>query len=151
MNLRNLRITDRDVDSKSMVKDGIHELGIIIEDNYKFVLDKEIGIEFNIGFRLGEPREYLVVYANPDYKNNPYIFVLKQTEDGRQLVKETTLETFRELADMDIRKEINKTLVVGFRNLPQYAFLGMGQIEQAREYAEDFDLEESAENYDMEL
>ena len=51
MNLHNLRITDSDVDSKSMVKDGIYELGMIIEDNYKFVLDREIGIEFNIGSR----------------------------------------------------------------------------------------------------
>ena len=51
INLHNHRITDSDVDSKSMVKDSIHELGMIIEDNYKFVLDREIGIEFNIGSR----------------------------------------------------------------------------------------------------
>lgn len=139
MNLRNLKINDVLVNNKSLVIDGINELDIIIMDNYHDTIEREIGIEFNIGSRLGEPKEYLIVYVNPDYKNNPYIFILKNTENGKVLVKETTLESFQYLADLDMRKEINKALAVGFKNLPKFAFLSMNQINEARNFAEEYD------------
>lgn len=142
MNLRNLKIFENNIQNKNDIIDGIIELDNVIMDNYQIIKEKEIGIEFNIGSRLGEPREYLVVYSNPDYKNNPYVFILKQTEEGRKLVKETDLFTFVDLADLDIRREINKTLVIGFNNLPKYAFLGKQQIEDARNLANDYDFDE---------
>ena len=124
-----------------MVMDGIRELDIIIHDNYANWCEKEIAIEFNIGSRLGEPKEYLIIYVNPEYKNNPYIFILKQTDYGKRLVKETTLESFQCLADLDTRREVNKTLAIAFKNLPKYAFLGINQVNSAREFAEEFDEE----------
>lgn len=139
MKLRNLIINDFPVNNKSLVIDGIKELDLIIMDNYNDTIEREIGIEFNIGSRLGEPREFLIVYANPNYKNNPYVFILKNTENGKVLVKETTLESFQSLADLDMRKEINKVLAVGFKNLPKYAFLSISQIDEARNFAEEYD------------
>ena len=139
MKLRNLKIIDAPVNNKNLVIDGINELNLIIMDNYNDTIEREIGIEFNIGSRLGEPREFLIVYANPNYKNNPYVFILKNTENGKVLVKETTLESFQSLADLDMRKEINKVLAVGFKNLPKYAFLSINQINEARNFAEEYD------------
>jgi len=139
LNLRNLKITDAEVKNRDMVLDGIKELGIVIEDNYDNWIKREIALEFNIGSRLGEPREYLVVYANPDFTKNPYVFILKQTDSGKCLVNETSLESFQDLADLDSRKEINKTLAVAFKNLPDHAFLGTLQIEGARKLAKEFD------------
>ena len=141
--LRNLQILksieDFSESERLSIIDGINELRIIIEDNYKEILNKEIAIEFNIGSRLGEPREYLVVYANPEYKNNPYVFILKQKENQRELVSCTTLDSFKALADLDERKSINNVLTVGFENLPKHAFLSINQIEIARNFAEKYD------------
>lgn len=139
MKLKNLEIKDSNINNKKEVIDAIHELDNVISDNYLDSLDREIGIEFNIGSRLGEPKEYLVIYANPKYKNNPYIFVLKQIDSERELVNNTTLESFRDLEDIYIRQEVNKTIAVGFKNLPKHAFLSLAQIQTARDLAEEYD------------
>ncbi len=138
MRLRNLEITEEDVDNQDAIIDAIKELELIIEDNYDTV-SKEVAIEFNIGSRLGEPREYLVVYSNPEYINNPYVFVLRKNENPG-LVRETSINSFADLADEYVRKEVNKTIYVGFKRLPQYAFLSMNEIKDAREMASDYDL-----------
>lgn len=140
MRLRNLKISNIDIPNKDMVIDSIKELELLINDNYHQILDKEIGIEFNIGSKLGEPREYLVVYVNPNYVNNPYVFILRQTKEGKKLTNNTSLESFKHLADNLIRQEVNKSIAIGFRNLPHFAFLGIGQIQKAREFAEEYDM-----------
>ncbi len=140
MKLKNLVIYDADIDEKDKILWAVSELNDVITDNYQMVMDKEIAIEFNIGSRLGEPREYLVVYSNPDYKHNPYVFIFKK--DEQELCKETTLTSFADLADDDIRKEVHKVLYTGFKMLPKHAFLSINQIEKARELALEVDLEE---------
>ena len=80
MNLRNFIIEDCEVDNKNLVIDGIKELELVINDNYDLIKKREIAIEFNIGSRLGEQNEYIIVYSNPEYKNNPYVFVLKRDD-----------------------------------------------------------------------
>ena len=81
MRLRNLSITDAEVENRELVIDGVQEVERVIEDNYEETLNREIGIEFNIGSRLGFSKEYLVVYCNPDYKNNPYFRVADAEEE----------------------------------------------------------------------
>ncbi len=138
MNIRNLIINDKNIDNHEEIVDAIRELEIVISNNYQNVKE-EIGIEFNIGSRLGEPKEYLVVYVNPEYKNNPYVFVLKNFNENKLLCKETSISSFRDLADKDVRKEVNKAIYVGFKRLPKYAFLGIKDIQSARDMAKETD------------
>ncbi len=141
MFLRNLMIRDDiDLPSKEEIIDGINELALIIDDNYDETLKKEIALEFNIGSRLGIQKDYLVVYANPAYANNPYVFILSPDKDGtRRLHKETDLGVFKELSDLFARQDINKAISTGFARLPQYAFLSQQQICDARQLAMDYD------------
>ena len=141
MRLRNLKIQDLDIPNRIQIIDEIQELEQIIKDNYLNSCEREIAIEYNIGSRLGEPKEYLVVYVNPEYKNNPYVFILKQENNERFLVKETSLKTFEDVADPYVRQEVNKTIAIGFKRLPEHAFLSENQIQTARSYAYSFDLE----------
>lgn len=138
MNIRNLIINDKNINNHEDIVDAIKELEIVISDNYQNVKE-EVGIEFNIGSRLGEPKEYLVVYVNPEYKNNPYVFVLKNFNENKLLCKETSISSFRDLADKDVRKEVNKAIYVGFKRLPKYAFLGIKDIQSARDMAKETD------------
>lgn len=137
--LRNLKIYNAEVDNKDLIIDGINELDIIINDNYNDFLQKEICMEFNIGSMLEKSKEYLVVYANPNLKNNPYVFILKNTENGRIILKETTLNSFQSLSNLDKRKEINRKLHIGFENLPKHAFFSIEQIKDARNLAKEYD------------
>lgn len=141
MRLRNLVIKDREIENHDKIIDAIKELDIVISDNYRKIKE-EIGIEFNIGSRLGEPKEYLVIYVNPEYKNNPYIFVLKNFNDKKLLCRETTLLSFSDLSDDDIRREVNKAIYIGFKRLPEHAFLGIKDIQSARDMAKQTDDEE---------
>ena len=138
MNIRNLIINDKNINNHEDIVDAIKELEIVISDNYQNVKE-EVGIEFNIGSRLGEPKEYLVVYVNPEYKNNSYVFVLKNFNENKLLCKETSISSFRDLADKDVRKEVNKAIYVGFKRLPKYAFLGIKDIQSARDMAKETD------------
>ncbi len=143
MRLRNLFIQEEGVDEENVdaVRDGINELDVIISDNFADAMDREIGIEFNIGSRLGAPREYLIVYYNPDknYKNNPYVFVL-QNQLNRALVDTTTFASFADLAELEIRRDVNHTLAMGFKRLPKVAsILSAGEINQARILAAEYD------------
>lgn len=138
MNIRNLIINDKNINNHEDIVDAIKELELVISDNYQNVKE-EVGIEFNIGSRLGEPKEYLVVYVNPEYKNNPYVFVLKNFNENKLLCKETSISSFRDLADKDVRKEVNKAIYVGFKRLPKYAFLGIKDIQSARDMAKETD------------
>ena len=139
MRLRNLRIAESDVENRNMVIDGIEEVERVIEDNYEDSLDREIGIEFNIGSRLGFAKEYLVVYCNPDYKNNPYVFLLRRSDEGRELSKDANLKDFEVLGDLETRQDVMKTIAIGFRNLPKFAFLGLPDMITARGMASDYD------------
>lgn len=137
MRLRNLQIDEIQDENLATIKDGVLELGIIIDDNYQDVLSREIAIEFNIGSRLGEVREYLIVYNNPEYKNNPYVFVLDKYENA--LKDRVSTETFRALTDEYARKNINHTLGVGFKHLPDHWFLSEQEILCARDLAQEYD------------
>ena len=55
MKLRNLSIIEQEIDNKEMVIDGLKETGVVLENNYE-AIKSEVGIEFNIGSRLGETR-----------------------------------------------------------------------------------------------
>ena len=138
MRLKNLQIIETNITDKDKVIDAINELDIIISDNYDRTLEREISIEFNIHSRLGEPREYLVVYVNPKYKNNPYVFILTNNDNVRELVDIISLDVFRDLSDDYIRQEVNKTIATGFKRLPEYAFLSEEQINNAREYVKKY-------------
>jgi hypothetical protein len=139
MRLRNLSITDAEVENRELVIDGVQEVERVIEDNYEETLNREIGIEFNIGSRLGFSKEYLVVYCNPDYKNNPYVFMLRRTEEGKELSKKASLDDFEVLGDLETRQDVLKSIAVGFKNLPKYAFLGLPDMVKARGMASDYD------------
>lgn len=142
MKLRNLKIDDCDIENKELVEDSVRELDIIISDNYKLLGKKEVAIEFNIGSRLGEQTEHLVVYSNPDYVNNPYIFILKTDINTKErfLTDRTSLVSFQDLSDLYTRQNVHHTLVVGFKNLPKHAFLSQNQICEARKLALSHDL-----------
>ncbi len=140
MKLRNLIIDNIiDIPNKDDIIDAIHELDIIINDNYNGLATEERAIEFNIGSRLGEVKEWLVIYSNPEYKNNPYVFILAQINGQRVLLDQTDLYSFAELRDPWTRKDVNKTIAIGFNNLPNHAFLGQSQIEDARNLANQYD------------
>lgn len=137
MKLKNLVINGGKVENLNLIIDGINELAIVIDDNYDEIKEKEIGIEFNIGSRLGETKEYLVIYSNPTLKDKLYVFILKKNQQGSQeLVSETTFESFQCLADLEDRRSVNKTIATGFKRLPQFAFLSIDQMKEAKRMAE---------------
>ena len=69
------------------------------------------------------------------------MFLLRKEGNERVLVENALLEEFEALADLDTRKEIIKTIVVGFQKLPKYAFLGLSDMINARGMALDYDQE----------
>lgn len=137
MKLKNLIIKGGKVENLALIIDGINELAIAIDNNYDEIKEKEVGIIAYIGSRLGEAREYLVVYSNPTLKDKLYVFILKENQQGSQeLVSETTFESFQCLADLDERKAVNKAIAAGFKKLPQAALLSVPQMAEAKRLAE---------------
>lgn len=137
MKLKNLVINGGKVENLDLIIDGINELSVTIDGNSDEIKEKEIGVKFYIGSRLGEAREYLVLYSNPILKDKLYVFILKQTSQNLQkLVSETSFESFQGLADLEERKSVNKAISTGLQMLPQIALLSMTEMEEAKRLAE---------------
>ena len=134
MRIRNLQIDDVDYEDgfKREIIDSINDLSIIINDNYQNLTNEEIALEFNIGSRLGEPKEYLIVYNNPNGKNNPYVFLLVKENGQDVLTSHTDMHSFESLFDKETRREVNKVISVGFDRLPKHLFLSQSELYEAR-------------------
>lgn len=141
MKLRNLIINDANVQNKDMVVDGIHELELIILNNYDLIKKREVAIEFNVGAKLGRQSEHIVVYSNPAYKNNPYVFILKKdANNNMDIYNKTDLTTFQSLSDLYVRKDVFHVLVKNLERVPAHLFLSQEQIKNARQKAKEYDI-----------
>lgn len=139
MSLRNLEIVNTvNPLQKEAIEQCVNELESFITNNYN-ELNKEVAIEFNIGSKIQPYSMHLVIYNNPERKNNPYVFILAQLEEKRVLVNKAELAFFAGLTDYDNFRDLNITLRSGFKNLPKFAFLSEQEIKKARKLSKEYD------------
>ncbi len=124
MNIRNFIVYDNDfMTQQALIKERIRNTEQLINELY-YEYDHEIAVEYNSGSIMQQYEIPLVIYNNPEFDNNPYVFMYIDTDQYHILVDQADIKLFSSFAIDDRFADFKHTLEVGFHNIPKTFFLG---------------------------
>ena len=139
MNLRNFVVYENnDLALHGLISDRIGEVEALINKLY-LAFDKEVAVEYNFGSIMQQYEISLVIYNNPERNNNPYVFMYIDTDQYHILLDRAELALFSSFTNDERYRDFKHSLEVGFKNAPKMAFLGERELNQARQFAKEYD------------
>ena len=139
MNIRNFIVYDNNsMEQQALIKRRIEDTENLINNLYP-QYDHEIAVEYNFGSIMQQYEISLVVYNNPEFNNNPYVFMYIDTDQYHILIDRADLELFSSFTNDNRFTDFKHSLEVGFSNIPKTFFLGERALVKARQFAKEFD------------
>ena len=119
--LRNFEIFDgKTFDKVDIVKARIPQVESLINGLFGRY-SKEIAIEYNFGSIMQRYEISLVIYNNPDRKNNPYVFMYINTDQYQRLIGKADIKLFSSFSNDKVFDYFMESLKVGFENIPKFS------------------------------